>query len=436
MRTWKIPTVIVVVGVLVALGTWFAKRSSAKFATLQGVVPTARVERGDLRLDVFTTGELQTEKTVSLFAPPVGGATLQIVHLDPTGTAVKPGDVVLEFDPSEQEYNVEKNRSDLEEAEQEMAKAKYQAAVQDADDRLAVLKAKFAVRQAELDVQKNPLLAAIDAKKNLLALDEAKRALAQLEQDIKSHATSNQAAADVARAKFNKAKIEMERAEQNIRNMTIRSPIAGVVKVRENYMATGGFFFSGMTIPQFRNGDQAQPGTPVVDVLGMERMEITARLTETDRPSVHVGERVEIRVDAISGAVFSGTIKTISGMATRSMWEANPTRHFDATIDFDHPDPSLRPGFTAHLTLIGDGVKDALYVPRVAIFEKNGEPIVYVKKGTGFAEQEVKLKAETSARAVIEGLPKGAEVALVSPAAQTQPAGGKPEGPAVQGASK
>jgi len=430
MRVWKIAVPIVVVG----LAGWFAQRSAGTL-TDQSKVPTATVRQGNLNLDVRTTGELQTGQTVTLFAPPVAGGTLQLVHLDRDGSQVKRGDVALEFDPSEQEYNLEKNRTDLEEGEQEMAKAQAQAAVQESDDRLALLKAKFAVRKAALEVQKNPLLAAIDAKKNLLDLDQAKRALAQLEQDIQSHASSNQAARQVAQAKYNKAKNEMARAEQNIKNMTIRAPIGGVVKVLENRGAVS-IFFTGMTIPEFRNGDQVQPGTPVVTILDMTRMAIMGKISETDRPAVRVGEPVDIRVDAIPGEAFTGKVRTVAGMAVQSLFEVNPTRRFDVSVEFDHPDPRLRPGFTAHLTLRGNEEKNALYVPRVAVFEKKGKPFVYLKHGADFTSHDVKLVTQTSAWAVIRGVDRGDEVALVNPVGKSKPRSRTAAEPALQGARR
>src|SRR4051812_39994776 len=67
------------------------------------------------------------------------------------------GDLVMEFDPSEQRYKLEQNRSELLQAEQEIAKAKADAAVVAAQDKVALLKARFDVRRAELDVQKNEL---------------------------------------------------------------------------------------------------------------------------------------------------------------------------------------------------------------------------------------------------------------------------------------
>ena len=97
---------------------------------------------------------------------------------------MKKGDLVMEFDPSEQRYKLEQSRSELFEADQEITKAKADADVQAAQDRVALLKARFDVRRAELEVQKNELMSTIDARKNQLALEQARRVLEQLQQDI------------------------------------------------------------------------------------------------------------------------------------------------------------------------------------------------------------------------------------------------------------
>jgi multidrug efflux pump subunit AcrA (membrane-fusion protein) len=174
-----------------------------------GAIPTTRVKLGTVETKVYTRGELRPSKTAMLVAPPVGG-TLQIVHLAKTGTLVKANDVVLEFDPSEQEYNLDQARSDLAQAEQEITKSKADAAVQTAQDQVDLLKAKFDVRRAELDVSKNELLSAIDAKKNLLTLDQAKRHLEQLQHDFKSRTASGLATIAVSEEKRNKARIAMQ----------------------------------------------------------------------------------------------------------------------------------------------------------------------------------------------------------------------------------
>jgi len=378
-------------------------------------VPTTRVRRGNLDLKVYTTGELRPAKRAMLVAPPVGGGTLRIVHLAKTGTPVKANDVVIEFDPTEQQYNLEQNRSELDQAEEQIVKAKADAAVQTAQDQVALLKAKYAVRQAELDVQQNELLAPIDAKKNLLKLDEAKRALAQLEQDIKSHAASNQATIAVSEEKRTKAKLAMQQAEQNIENMRVKTPINGLVQVRENQEASGGIFFTGMTLPDYREGDQVYPGSFVAEVLDTDQMELQAKLVESDRANLKQGEPVEVRVDALPGASFGAHIKTVASMASSDMWGGDSTRRFDASFELDKPDPRLRPGFTAHLTILASDVKNVLVLPRQAIFEKAGKPIVYVKSGDRFEVRDVQVKYRSESRVAVEGLNEGTEVALVNP---------------------
>ncbi|MBI3403881.1 MAG: hypothetical protein HY046_00285 [Acidobacteria bacterium] len=145
-------------------------------------LPTIRVQRGNLELKVYTTGELRPARTAQILVPPVSGS-LQIVSLLKTGTLAKEGDVVIEFDPSEQEYNLEQSKSQVQQAEQEIIKAKSDADVQTSEDQVALLHAKFDVRRAELEVGRNELVSAIDAKKNVLNLEEAKRRLEQIEKD-------------------------------------------------------------------------------------------------------------------------------------------------------------------------------------------------------------------------------------------------------------
>ncbi len=378
-------------------------------------VPVARVVRGEVDLKVHTRGELRATRSQMLVAPPFGGGTLQIIHLAKTGTRVKSGDVVIEFDPSEQQYNLEQNRSELLQAEQEITKAKADATVQNAQDQVALLKAKFAVRQAELDVSRNELVSAIDAKKNLLKLEEARRELAQLEQDIKSHAASNRAAIAVSEEKRNKARLAMKQAQQNIDSMRVRSPLNGFVEVMENRDAAGGFFFTGMTLPDYREGDQVRPGSFVAQVMDADQMELQGKVDEADRANLKAGQSVDAQVDALPGETFRGKVKSVAGTASSNMWGGDSSRKFDAIFQLDKPDPRLRPGFTAQLTVLSGQVKDALYLPRQAVFEKDGKPVVFVKGRNGFEARSIQVKYRTESRVAIEGLKEGTEVALVNP---------------------
>src|SRR5580704_211884 len=216
----------VLAAILVGVAVVAAARRSS-IPSSDGEIPVGQVKRGDMELKVVVTGELRANHTITLTAPPVGGGALQITRLLHTGVRVKKGDIVIEFDPSEQHYNLEQNRSEWLQAEQEVTKAKADAAVLAAQDKVALLKARFDVRRAELEVQKNELVSAIDGKENQLKLEQSKRVLAELEQDSESHTASGQATIYLAQEKRNKAKLAMDQAQQNIGKMHVPTTMDG-----------------------------------------------------------------------------------------------------------------------------------------------------------------------------------------------------------------
>jgi HlyD family secretion protein len=380
-------------------------------------IPMGVVKRGDLEMQVYATGELRASHSEMLTAPPIGGGALQITHLLHTGAAVKKGDLVMEFDPSEQHYKLDQNRSELLQAEQEITKAKADAAVVAAQDKVAMLKAKFDVRRAELDVQKNELVSTIDARKNDLALEQAKRVLAELEQDVKSRSASNQATISLAEEKRNKAKLAMDQAQGNIDKMRVTSPMDGLVSLEKNEGAAGGFFFSGMSLPEYREGDQVEPGRSVGQVIDPTGMELAAKIGELERNNIKEGQAVDVKLDALPGNTFRGTVKTVGGANSRRFWEDDTSTKFEVTITLASADTRLRPGLTAHLVIHGEPRKGVLYAPRQALFLKESKRVVYVRHGNSFDAREVKIQAENESRAAIEGIDAGTEIALIDPTA-------------------
>jgi HlyD family secretion protein len=401
--------------VLAAVAGLLAKTSQT-VKTGNREVPLARVQRGDLDIKVYATGELRANHSMVLTAPPVGGGALQITRLLHTGAAVKKGDIVFEFDPAEQRYNLEQSRSELLEAQQEIAKAQADAAVLAAQDKVALLKAGFDARRAELEVGKNELVSVIDAKKNDLTLEQAKRALTQLQHDIESHAASGQATIVLAKEKENKAKLAMDLAQLNIKKMQVAAPMDGLVSIQRNIAAMQ-IGWPGMTVPDYRAGDQVQSGTAVAEVIDSSQMELTSKIGEQERSNVKVGQSAEVEFDALPGRIFPGTVKAVGGMSTKQFWEANTQGKFDLTFQLSTPDPQLRPGLTAEIAVLGEKRKNVLYVPRLALFMRDGKRIVYLKNGTGFEQREVKIQCETESRVAIEGLKADDQVALLDPTA-------------------
>jgi HlyD family secretion protein len=333
---------------------------------------------------------------------------------------------VIEFNPSGQQFKLEQSRSDLEQAEQEIVKAQADSAVLAAKDKVALLKAHYDVRRAELDVQKNELLSRIDAEKNELALDQANRALAELEADVKSHAQSGQADVFLAQEKYNKAKLGMDAAQQNMEKMVVTAPMDGMVSIRINTDAAGGIIFTGMTLPDYRAGDQVQPGSSIAQVVDPMEMNLVAHMGETSRSNLRTGQAVEVRFYAMPDKVFRGTVNSMAGMASQGFFfESTASGNFDVTVTIPNLDPRLRPGLTADLRFVGETQKDVLFVPRIAVFVKEGKHVVYVRSGNGYNQEEVKVVHENESSSAITGIAQGAMVALRDPTAPVKtPAAG------------
>ena len=410
--TWAVVAVVLcaVVGVVAAV-----RRGSP--AATGDDIPTGLAKRGDLDMKVYVNGELRASHSEMLTAPPIGGGALQITHLLHTGTAVKKGDLVMEFDPSEQRYKLDQNRSELMQADQEITKARADAAVVAAQDKVALLKARFDVRRAELDVLKNELVSSIDARKNDLALEQAKRVLAELEQDVKSRSASGEATISLAEEKRNKAKLAMDQAQDNINKMRVTAPMDGLVALEKNQGAAGGFFFSGMSLPEYHEGDQVEPGRSVGQVIDPKGMELVAKVGELERNNIKEGQLVDLQLDALPGSTFHGTVKTVGGNNARRFWEDDSSSKFEISVTLATTDAQMRPGMTAHVFINSDPQKNVIYAPRQALFLKENKRIVYVRNGNSFEPREVKIQAQNESRAAIAGISAGTEIALVDPTA-------------------
>ena len=136
-------------------------------------IPATKVRKGKVTISVSARGELQGGNSEVLTAPMVGG-DLPITSLREPGEMVKPGDVVVEFDTTAQEYNLREAQADLAEAEQQVIKAQADAQASLEEAHYQTLSTTADVKIAELEVRKNPTLAAVPARQNEIALEAAK----------------------------------------------------------------------------------------------------------------------------------------------------------------------------------------------------------------------------------------------------------------------
>jgi len=403
--------VVLWLAILLVLGVvaWSGSKIYATLtATKETVIPTAKVQRGDVSLAVTARGEINGGNPEVLTAPSTGGQDMHITSMRTTGESVKEGDVVVEFDTTEQEYKLREAQSDLLEADQRIAQVTAQREGDQEEDRYALVHAQADVKTAELEARKNPLLAAIAAKQNTLALENARDHLAQLERSQAAKRANGDAGIAIQQANKSKSESQAKTATQNIEAMTLRAHRGGYVSVRQN--TNQGNLFFGQILPLFQVGDAVRPGMAVAEIPDLRNWELGAKVGELDRGHLSVGQKVDITVIALPGQMFQGHVKDL-GATTGLPWD----RHFEAKIALDNPSIEMRPGMSANIVVTTDEMHNVLWLPAQALFESDGRTFVYVKSGKSFTAKDVTLERRNETRVVITGIDEAQEVALANP---------------------
>ena len=292
---------------------------------------TAKVQRSDVVIRAFSRGELHAVRSSTLMAPNLFG-TVQITRLAPMGSLAHEKDLVVEYDDSERQAALEEARLGVQQVDEQIKQVKASQAIQASQDAVTLLGARYDVRRAELNVQENPILDAIDAKKNILMLDEAKRALQQLEVDAKSRQDQFASQLAVYQEQRNRSLLMVTQELQRIAQTKSLAPMTGLVAIRQN---RAGMFNFGQQMPDIREGDTLQPGMPVADVLDLSEVEVWAKVGELDRANLKEGQDALLQLDAIPDKQFHGKIKALSGTATSDVFSGDPSKKFDVVFSVD-----------------------------------------------------------------------------------------------------
>jgi multidrug efflux pump subunit AcrA (membrane-fusion protein) len=192
-------------------------------------------------------------------------------------------------------------------------------------------------------------------------------------------------------------------------------------------------------LPEFREGDSVWPGRPVADIIESGKMELRAKIDESDRSNLVEGQVADVSVDTLPGQTFKAKVGSLAGLASRGGFfepTASISRLFDVTFQFENLDPRLKAGASARVFIKGKPIDEALHVPRQAVFEKNGKNHVFVRVGERFEPRDVKVVQRTESRIALDGITAGLEIALVDPTATTKPAAASSASPLPAGGAK
>jgi hypothetical protein len=414
LRTLIILLLVFGAAVAIAWGALRIVRTAA--APTESEIPATRVKRGPVAITVAARGSLQGGNAEMLSAPSVAQDSLNVTFLRQPGDLVEPGDVVAEFDTTQQEYNLREAESDLAEADQNLAQTEANNAASDEENRYSLEAAKTAVQVAAQDIRRKAVVAPLIARLYEISLEAAQNRQKQVEEDLVNQKSSTAASLAIQKAAQSKARMLAEMARKNIENMTLKAKTGGYVSLQQNTFNTF-VLTTGMTMPPIQIGDTVRPGMGVAQIPDMKSWEVSAQISELDRGHLSAGQAVTVSVVALAGKRFAGRVKMLgdtSGLA----WD----RKFDCRISLDQAGPELRPGMSSNLVITAETVDNALWVPSQALFERDGRSFVYLKTARGFTPRDVTLVKRSESQAVLTGVNEGDAVALSNPSEQKKPA--------------
>jgi len=371
-------------------------------------VPTIEVKRGEFLDSMQFRGEVKALKSVTISAPAEAG-DLQIIKVSAEGTAVKPGDVVVEFDKTKTEQDLAQYRSSLKSAEAEIDQARAQARLAEEEDKTTVLKSRYAVETAKLEASKQEIVSKIEGEEAKLKLADAEQSLHEAETKQKSDQTLNKATIESKEQASKKAKYDVERAERALGQMTQRAPSAGTISLLQHWSGSG-------DVP-YRPGDRAWPGAAIAELPDATTLRISARVDETERGRLAPKQTVTVQLNAIPDRQFTGHIERIGAIASMDFSSGWPiTRNFTLEIVLDQTDPRFKPGISGQVTVVVDRVPDALTIPAQALFQKSGQNVAYVWQGSQFEERDIEVGRRSGDKIMIaRGVHAGEQVALKDP---------------------
>ena len=400
-RKAMVIAVVVLAGCGVVLGAVRLSRRSPS-------VPTFLVKRGEFLDSLQFRGEVKALKSVTISAPAEVG-DLQIIKLVPEGAAVKPGDVVVEFDKTKTEQDLAQYRSSLKSAEATIEQARAQARLAEEENKTAVLKARYDVEAAQLEASKQEIVSKIEGEKAKLSLADAEQKLREAEAKQKSDQALNRATIESAEQTRDKASYDVERAERALARMSVRAPAAGTINILQHWV--------GSNMATYRTGDRAWAGAAIAELPDASTLRVSARVDETERGRLAAKLPCNVQLNAIPDRQFTGHIESISEIATMDFSSGWPiSRNFTLEIVLDQTDSRFKPGTTGQVTVVVDHVPNAISIPAQALFHKSGRTVAYVWDGSQFEEREVQVGRRNADKLLVTtGLDAGEQVALKEP---------------------
>jgi RND family efflux transporter MFP subunit len=318
---------------------------SASSEASAATIPTAKVAvaaTGTIEHALSLAGQFQPYQIVDVH-PKVTGFMVRI-NVD-IGDKVREGQVLAVLEVPELNAQLQGTQFSMQQAKDDLIRAQHE--VKQAEAMHAALHADY---QRLLDTSK--------VQPGLIAEQELDDAQGK---DLSAEARVDAAQAAVAAAQqhVQVAQSDNQRV-QAIKNYTnVIAPIDGVIVWR--YADTGALIQSG-------TNSNAQD-IPIVRLAQSGLLRLRMPVPEDDVQYVHVGDPIEVRVDAIH--------RSFTGKIVRFTRQVNfETRTMETEVDVENRDLSITPGMYANASLPLAQVQNAITIPVEALLLHDGKDTV------------------------------------------------------------
>ncbi len=352
-----------------------------------------------------------------------GDFSLLIQDVKSSGSPVKKGDKVAEFDRQYMMNRLDDYRASVVQAEMTFKKLQSNQKITRQSHDQQVLAAKNAMDKAELDMKTVPVLSAIESERLKLALEEARARHKQVASEEKYVIISEQAQTKASEIELEQAKIEYKRAEANADRMIAKAPMQGVVVVQST--------FRGSEFGYFQQGDQVYPGQMFMQVVDPSSMVINASVNQADVDSLRIGMRAKIRFDAYPGLELPARLVMVGAIAKQGLARYAYKRDVPVRLRLEQMDARVIPDLSVSADVLISEEEAPAMVPMETIFDgvsvkdesagsgrDNGlmKAFVFVKSGEQWVRREVQVGIRGNTHAAIRaGLKPGEVVAADKP---------------------
>lgn len=387
-------------------------------------VQAAAAEMKEIEDSVFATGRVQLVAKQEVYS--ASPSRVKKIFVKPGDKVVK-GQLLILLDDDNVDAGLSEAAADLQVQEANYAKALAERPMDIEGLKAEVDRAASAVEAARAKFERYKALygeGAVSAEEYDKAELEYKNSDADYRKAQASLAAKQSGSVfeneiKALEAQVNSARARYDQARKEYDRVNIKSELDGIVYSVE-----------------VSEGDAVDGSKRLLTVGEPDRLEVKAGINEGDSGKLMVGQKAELKIAALPGARYSGTVIQVSPGAVETGNDRGGTSmEIPVVIAVEGDMSGLRPGYTADVTIITTQRKTSLVVPYEAVLERDGKAYAYVIENGKAVERQIRTGLNTELYTeVLEGLAEGDRV-IIKPGREIKDGLGVREVPAT-GASQ